>query len=274
MQCIYVLRLMIFKLKNVGEFMLTNTKTRGLNANALKMIAMAAMTIDHFTSVIYPGYPKDVGIVLLHMIGRLAAPIFWFFIAEGYFHTHNFKKYLGRILLFTVVSHFAYNFAFGIPFIPFKTSVFNQTSIFWGFSLALIALKVQDIKHPSLKPWMKIILANVCCILAFPADWSSPGALVIVSHSNHRGNFKKQMVNMVLYIGIYAFIYFLFIDKVYGLLQMTVALAIPLLRLYNGERGNMKGMKWFFYLFYPIHLVLCGLVRIWLHGNIGVMIGG
>lgn len=235
---------------------------------------MVAMTIDHFTSVIYPGYPQNIGIIFLHTIGRLAAPIFWFFIAEGYFYTRNFSKYLQRILVFTVTSHFAYNFAFGIPFIPFKISVFNQTSIFWGFALALIALKLQDINNPALKPWMKIIVTNICCIIAFPADWSSPGALVIVSNSNNRGNFNKQMTNMLLYISIYAFIYFLFIDRIYGALQMTVALAIPLLKMYNGERGKLKGMKWFFYLFYPLHLILCGIIRILLHGNIGVMIGG
>lgn len=253
---------------------MTDTRTTGLNANVLKVIAMIAMTIDHFTAVIYPAYPKDIGIIFLHAIGRLAAPIFWFFIAEGYFYTRNFKKYVGRILLFTVISHFAYNFAFGIPFIPFKTSVFNQTSIFWGFALALIALKIQDLNKPALKPWMRIIITNICCILAFPADWSTPGALVIVSNSNNRGNFKKQMVNMLLCVAIYSIVFFLFIDKVYGLLQMMVVLAIPLLKMYNGERGKMKGLKWFFYLFYPLHLILCGIVRIMLHGDIGVMIGG
>ena len=249
-------------------------KTKGLSSNALKFIAMAAMTIDHFTSIIFPGYTKSIEILLLHTIGRLAAPIFWFFIAEGYFYTRSFKNYLGRIAIFTVISHFAYNFAFGIPFIPFQTSVFNQTSIFWGFLCALLALKVLDLEKPSLKPWMKAVLSNFFYILAFPADWSSPGALVVSSNSRYRGNFVKQMIYMLFYIGIYAVVYFFFIDKVYGPLQMTVAFSIPLLKLYNGERGKMKGMKWFFYLFYPLHLILCGILRILLHGNIGVMIGG
>ena len=256
-----------------GYHTLADTRIKGLSSNALKGIAITAMTIDHFTSVIYPGYPKDIGIILLHTIGRLAAPIFWFFIAEGYFYTRNFKKYLGRILLFAVVSHFAYNFAFGIPFIPFKTSVFNQTSIFWGFALALIVLKLRDLNNPAVKPWMKGVITGICYALAFPADWSSPGALTIVSNSDNRGNFKRQMMNMLLYIAVYAIVYFWFVDKVYGLLQLTVAFAIPLLKMYNGERGKMKGMKWFFYLFYPLHLILCGIVRILLHGNVGVMIG-
>ena len=57
---------------------------KGLNSNALKVIAIIAMTIDHVVSVMFPNYPTDWWILLLHMIGRITAPIMWFFIAEGY----------------------------------------------------------------------------------------------------------------------------------------------------------------------------------------------
>jgi hypothetical protein len=253
---------------------LEDIKVKGLTSNTLKIIAMVSMTIDHFTSVIFPNYPTDIWILLLHTVGRLAAPIFWFFIAEGYFYTRSFKKYIKRMIIFTVISHFAYNFAFGIPFIPFQTSVFNQTSIFWGFTLALIALKIPNMTNALLNPWMKRIITIACPIIAFPADWSSPGVLVVISNSNNRGNFKKQMVNMMLFIAIYAAVYFFLINNVYGLMQMAVIFSIPLLKMYNGERGKIKGMKWFFYLYYPLHLFVCGIVRIALHGNVGVMIGG
>lgn len=113
----------------------------------------------------------------------------------------------------------------------------------------------------------------VCCILAFPADWSSPGVLVIISNSENRGNLKKQMTNMMLYISIYALVYFLFVNKIYGAMQIMISLAIPIIKMYNGERGKMNGMKWFFYLYYPLHLIICGVIRIMLHGNVGVMIG-
>ena len=75
-------------------------------------------------------------------------------------------------------------------------------------------------------------------------------------------------------VAIYAAVYAVFIHPVYGLLQLFVALAIPLLARYNGQRGSWPGMKWFFYLYYPLHLLLCGLVRLGLHGDTGVMIGG
>ncbi len=249
-------------------------KEKGLNSNNLKVIAIIAMTIDHFTSVIFPNYPTNPIILLLHIIGRLTAPIMWFFVAEGFFYTHDLKKYIERLFLFSIVSHFAYNFAFGIPFIPFQTSIFNQTSVLWTLAWGLVALAISQSPDLRLKPWIKTVLTLCICAITFCADWSSIGALAIVHIGNNRGNFKKQMKSMVFVVAIYATVYFLFINKVYGILQLFVALSIPLLKQYNGERGSWKGMKWFFYAYYPAHLIICGIVRISLYGNVGVMIGG
>ncbi len=251
----------------------TASKT-GLNSNQLKLIAIIAMTVDHVTSVLVPGYVTTPGILLLHTIGRLTMPIMCFFIAEGYHYTHNLKHYITRLFAFAFLSHFAYNFAFGIPFIPFQTTVFNQTSIIWALAWGLVALALYGSTTPKLKPWMKTLLLILITIITFPADWSSIAVLVIVSNGQNRGNFKKQMTSMLYYVALYAAVYILFINPVYGLLQMTVALAIPLLGQYNGTRGKSTSMKWFFYLYYPLHLFLCGLLRLALHGNIGVIIGG
>lgn len=248
--------------------------SKGLNSNALKIIAILSMTIDHFVSVIFPGYPKDWWILGLHVIGRMAAPIMWFFIAEGYHYTHSLKQYAARLFGLAVVSHFAYNFAFGIPFIPFQTSVFNQTSVIWALAWGLVALAITDESNTRLSPHIKYLLVMGIALLTFCADWSSIAVLAIVRIGMNRGNFQRQMAGMVSYVAIYAAVYFIFIDRTYGILQMFVVLAIPCLRAYNGQRGRWSGMKWFFYLYYPAHLVVCGIVRILLHGNIGVMIGG
>ncbi len=60
-----------------------------LNSNHLKLIAIIAMTVDHFTDLFYPGFPIAVLPIAMHLIGRLTAPIMWFFIAEGYHYTKN-----------------------------------------------------------------------------------------------------------------------------------------------------------------------------------------
>ena len=243
-----------------------------LSGNQLKVIAIFAMTIDHTTSVIWPHYPTDWWILLIHIIGRMAAPIFWFFVAEGWHYTHNRKKYAFRLLLFAIAGHFAYNFAFGIPFIPFQTSVFNQTSVLWALFLGTAALYVNE--NESFRQWQKTLMVIGITLLAFPADWSSIAVLAILQISENRGNFKKQMMGMMACVSLYALVYAIFIHPLYGLIQLFTALTIPLLRRYNGERGTWKGMKWFFYLYYPLHLILCGAVRIALYGNVGLMIGG
>lgn len=243
-----------------------------LNGNQLKVIAMAAMTLDHLVCVIYPNYPMDWWILALHCIGRVAAPIFWFFVAEGYHYTHDWKKYAGRLFVFAIVGHFAYNFAFGIPFLPFQTSVFNQTSVIWSLFWGLIALVIADSKK--LRQWQKTVLVFVICAISFCSDWSCIAVLAILEIGSHRGDFKRQMTGMMLWVAAYALVYAIFIHPVYGVIQLFTALTIPLLKRYNGQRGSWKGMKWFFYVYYPLHLVLCGLIRVALHGNIGTMIGG
>jgi hypothetical protein len=79
---------------------------------------------------------------------------------------------------------------------------------------------------------------------------------------------------MMVWTAVYALVFFFCIDKVYGVLQMCTALSIPLLARYNGQRGTWKGMKWLFYIYYPAHLVLIGILRLLLLGDVGVMIGG
>ena len=245
---------------------------KGLTGNQLKVIAMLSMTLDHLICVIFPNYPMDWWILILHTLGRLAAPIFWFMAAEGYAHTHSLKKYLMRLFVFSIIGHFAYNFAFGIPFVPFKTSCFNQTSVIWVLFLGVCALAVND--SEKLKQWQKTVLIFVLAALAFPGDWSSPALLAILSFGENRGNFKKQMIGMLFWISFYSIVFIIFINPVYGLMQMGVALTIPLLKSYNGSRGTFKGMRYFFYWYYPAHLIVCGIIRILLHGSTGVMIGG
>ena len=231
-----------------------------LNSNQLKLIAIVAMTIDHISWALFPDFPKEWWIIALHIIGRITAPIMWFFIAEGYHYTRNVKKYLLRLFTFAIISHFAYNFAGGIPFVPFKTSVFNQTSVIWTLVWGVVALCIIDSK--TIKNGFKPVLITIICLISFCADWSCIAVMAIISIHCNRGDFKKQMIYSNLWVVVYAVVYFIFIDKVYGIIQIFTVLSIPFLKAYNGERGKLKSMKWFFYIYYPLHLVLCGIIRL------------
>ena len=83
---------------------------KGLSGNALKVIAIITMTIDHLAWMGIESYEQaeTPTQICLHIIGRLTAPIMIFFIAEGYHHTHDFRRYLRRLLMLAVVSHFAF----------------------------------------------------------------------------------------------------------------------------------------------------------------------
>lgn len=258
------------------ELQSENKTFKGFNGNQLKLFAIIAMTIDHLTCVIWPCYNYQWWILLLHLIGRLTAPTMWFMVAEGFYYTKNVKKYIFRLFIFAVFSHFAYNFAFGIPFIPFKTTFFNQTSVMWALAWAVVFLYLSDdSRHEfKLKEWQKILALIVICFITFPSDWSCFPVLCTSWINRNRGNLKRQIIGIELYLLMYTAVWIPCIDVVYGILQLGVVIVWPFMANYNGQRGKWKGMKWFFYLYYPLHLILVGFLRLYLNGNISVIIGG
>ena len=247
-----------------------NVKKR-LNANQIKLIAIIAMTIDHLTWAFFPGTQAVWYVFALHIIGRLTAPIMWFFIAEGCHYTRNIWKYAGRLFLFALISHFAYNFAFGIPFLPFSNgSFFNQTGVLWSLAWAVVLIAI--FREEKLPAWAKYLSIPVICVITFPSDWSCIAVMCSFFLYQHRGDFKKQAIDIVLWTLMYAVVYFIFLDKLYGVLQMFTFLTIPILANYNGERGRkIPGSKWFFYIYYPAHLVVIGIIRIALHGDMSII---
>lgn len=239
---------------------------RGLNSNMLKLIAIAAMTIDHIAWAAFPGYPRAALPVVMHILGRLTCPIMCFFIAEGYYHTRNVNKYTLRLFVFAVISHFAYVYASGDyidarSFIPFYYgSVLNQTSVMWALAWGLVMLraaKSERIKSSA----VRVLLVLLICLVSFPSDWSCIAPLCVMAFGTNRGDVKKQGFWLIFYVAIYAAVYFFAIDRLYGLIQMGVVLSIPLIVRYNGERGRSGALsKWFFYVYYPLHLLIIGLI--------------
>lgn len=244
---------------------------KALNSNIVKMIAIIAMTMDHIAWMLFPGYPKEVIPILLHTIGRITCPIMCYFIAEGYHYTKDINKYTKRLFVFAFLSHFAYVFA-SANFVDWKSlipfyygSALNQTSVMWSLAWGLVMLRVVNSKKIKQNA-IKTLLVLLICFISFPSDWSCIASLCILAFGTNRGKFKTQMLWMVLYVAIYAAIYFFAIDKVYGLLQMAVVLAIPIMMMYSGQRGRSPSvnniMKWLFYIYYPLHLFVIGCLQV------------
>ena len=242
---------------------------RSLDANSIKMIAIIAMTIDHIAWLQFPGYSYDPIPLLLHIIGRITCPIMCYFIAEGYHYTKNIARYTQRLFIFSFISHFAYvyfagNYVDWKSFIPFYYGdILNQTSVMWPLAWGLVMLRIAN--HQTIKPLLKYILIIGICLITFPSDWSCIASLCILAFGTNRGNLKKQSLWMVFYVALYATVYFFALDRVYGMIQMAVVLAIPVVALYNGQRGRHpkvnKIMKYAFYIYYPLHLFILGWIQ-------------
>lgn len=240
-----------------------------LNSNWIKTIAIIAMTIDHIAWLIFPKYSTNFMAISMHIIGRITCPIMCYFIAEGFHYTKNIKKYTSRLFLFAIISHFPYVF-FSMNFIDYKSfipfyygEILNQTSVMWPLAWGLVMLQIAY--NDKIKDIHKPILIVLICLITFPSDWSCIASLCILAFGTNRGNLKKQMFWMIFYVSIYAIVYFFALDKIYGCIQMAVMLSIPVIIMYNGKRGNNRiinnVMKWFFYMYYPLHLLIMGWIQ-------------
>lgn len=241
------------------EMELKKLLQNGLSANALKVIAIIAMTIDHAAWLGYDYYPQDPGHALLHCIGRLTAPIMIYFVAEGYHYTHNFKKYASRMAILAIISHFAFCFFNGSDFNPFTNLIFNATSVIWPLFCGLILLKIWDME--SLKKHLKCLITILICILTFTSDWSLAAPLAILMIGRNRDSFAKQMLWLMAMCSLYAVMIFLFADHIYGMVHLATWFSVPLLSLYNSKLGKPKWLGKFFYYYYPVHMILLGLIN-------------
>jgi len=219
---------------------------RDLTSNNLKYIAIIAMFFDHFFAVFLA--QDSIEGILSRIPGRVVAPIMCYLIAEGFFYTSNVKKYVNRMLIFAAISHFPYALYFGLPW-------WGATSVIWSLTLGLIALAIA--KNEKLSIYVKGAAVILLCILAVPADWNYVAVLWIMFFGIFRGQFIKQLISFAV-IGIVFHIIPSINNIGWGQLnQLGILLAIPLLVMYKGRRGKKSNlMKWGFYIFYPLHLVL------------------
>ncbi len=240
-----------------------------LDSNHLKLIAIIAMTIDHGADILFPGFPLEPMPFILHFIGRITAPIMWFFVCEGFHYTKDVRKYILRLGIFAIISHFAYCFGFGISLNPLEGGIFNKTSIMYPLFVAVVVLYTQEYVV-AWREWQRNLLQTLLILSCFPADWSCIAVLAILAMHSERGNIEKQIIRMFGWVFVYGVVAFLFVSKVYAIELIGVLIVYPLLKLYNGERGKSHWMKWFFYIYYPVHLIIIGIIRICVYGNINI----
>lgn len=226
----------------------------GLNANQLKLLAVAAMVVDHCTAVLFPAVP---GAWALRLIGRLTAPIMCFFIAEGFAHTSSLPRYAGRLLATAVLSH--------VPFILCHGGIsafWQTTGVVWTLLCGLLALAA--CQSGRLPLWAKLPVVIACCALAWNADWSWYAVLWILGFGVFRED-RRRAFAVFAAVGLLYVLPDLAAPSLYTLSRLGVFLAIPLLLRYNGSHGaRSRALQYGFYWFYPLHLLLLWLIRVFL----------
>lgn len=204
---------------------------RGIDSFQLKCIAILSMAADHTGAVLFPEE------MWLRGIGRLAFPIFAFLLAEGFFHTHDVRRYLIRMGVFAVISEVPYDLAFQGTALEF-----GHQNVFFTLTVSLLVLyAMEKMTGQILK--VAAVLCGMWFCEWFRTDYGMMGVLLPVIYAVFCDRFQVK-------IALGAFWNFLWEPG----LQYLGSLASVPIACYNGERG--RSMKYLFYLFYPGHLLI------------------
>ncbi len=239
---------------------------RILSNNGLKIIACVIMVIDHVGVLIFPE------VIAFRVIGRIGFPIFAFLIAEGARHTKNKLRHVLVMAGFAAVIQIVYYIAIGSL----------EMSVLVTFTLSLLIIYALDHFKSKLfaakKDAKGIILSALMLICAFlvavafdhflDIDYGLSGCLIPVFPAllttpkveNPPKLFKtldtKTFRALATGLGMLAFsISAMTHHTLTGLIQLVSLLSVPILLLYSEKRGRLR-MKYFFYFFYPLHLVI------------------
>lgn len=232
---------------------------------SLHLMAMLFMLCDHLWGTIVPGNDW------LTCIGRVCFPIYAFLLVEGYFHTSNLKKYVKRLLLFAVISEIPFNLAMASSVIyPFHQNVL------WSFLIALGLIHCNEKAKASEKLWIRIsvgiftILAGYLLGLITMVDYYHAGILMVLTfyffHHRNWWDYVGQLlclgyINLEL-LGGFGYEVVLFGETVFLTRQGLALLALIPIWLYKGKQGyHSKWWKYFCYAFYPVHLLILGLLK-------------
>ena len=241
----------------------------GFSHNALIIVAMFTMFLDHFAYMIIQNgklFGYDEGLYLsaiaqpegkkwftaytvLRVIGRISFPIYAFLIVEGFRRTSNVFKYILRVFILAIVSE-----------IPFDLMIFNKLhfptcfaaqNVLFTFVVALLMLTVIRIisSWPSLFTIFVAILAGIITFFIKSDYWLWGIILTYVLYMfRHDLNLRSLLALIITFM--------MTVQKYFGF----GAASVFFMYFYDGTRGYLD-LKRFHYLFYPLHmLILYGIV--------------
>jgi len=223
----------------------------GLSGNQLKILAVIFMTIDHVGLHLFPGMQ------ILRMIGRLAFPIFAFTFAEGCKYTKNRLRHFVVLFLFAALCQAVYSYATNSLYQNILVTLTLSAAVIYSYDFAK---KTHNFFSYVLALAVLIGVFFVCFILpsaigrGFAIDYGFYGVMLPVLC--YLGKTKQEKV-LLLSMGL------LILAPNLGTIQLFSLLSVPIIALYNNTRGKWR-MKNFFYIYYPLHLVVIHFIGMFL----------
>lgn len=229
-----------------------------MSRDSIKMVAMLTMLINHIANVFLPAGQPLTNLCLC--IGYFTAVTMCFFLVEGYGCTRSKRRYAGRLLGFAVLAQLPYQLAFPANGIAGFVQFNMLFTLLLCFLVLLVQEKIQD-----------RVLRSVCIVLLICAslfcDWALLAPVFTLLFAWAGGNRTRQKAAF----GAAALLYGGMAGLGSGQVWEAVGCAVPILvsafvilYLYNGRRAarGRTFYKWFFYAFYPAHLLVLGLLRL------------
>lgn len=237
-------------------------KLKCINALELKLLAMALMLCDHMWATVLP----DIG--WISNLGRLAFPIFAFQIVEGFYQTHDRKKYIRRMLVFALISEIPFDLmTSGVWFYPFHQNVMVT------FLIGLLMLSWMERVRGTL--WKYLLVSAVCAALSIVlgsivmADYFQFGLLTVLLFywtRNWKYGWVIQLAGMIwihgIYMGSLELTMHLFGQTFVIPQQGLAVLSLIPIWMYNGKQGyHSKPVQYACYAFYPVHMLILYFLR-------------
>lgn len=247
-----------------------------MNGKTLKILALLAMIIDHIGGSVLVYYILGMGhsecltlYKVMRGVGRFAFPVYCFLLVEGFVHTKNIVRYIVSTAIFALVSEIPFDMALA------KGELFSQghQNVYFTLFLALCCMCVVRwiIQRFELFSAVGIVLTVLAVggfsliSLVFKTDYRGIGVLMIALMYLIRHTLVSYVnVNVIYFIMIFICAFALMVR--YGN-EVYAFAAVPFVTLYNGRRGKIKN-KYLFYLAYPLHLLVLGLICRRLYGFI------
>lgn len=228
----------------------TNKTQQNLDTGFLKLIAIISMAIDHVGKIFFPDN------ILMAIIGRIAFPLFGYCLVVGCLYTSNYKKYILRLLVFAVISQPFYNMAFHPSWEEFLQEFFSVNIFFTLIAGVLAVNALMEIK----KHWWMLALALAMEVL-IGLDYGLYGIiLMLIFYLCRNRSWLSALLALAWIIWCGGAGDFLQLGPVSLGLQFFAILALPLIYIHSNVKPKIN--KYFFYAFYPAHLLLIFIVRI------------